>query len=290
MRAERRQGETGAAGTRGNESAAPWRSRLYVGRVVHERLRPFRHRFAYPVLYGLFDLDELPALGAGLRCFGHNAPGLFSVWDRDHGPRDGSPLRPWIDSHLKAMGLALDGGPIRLLCLPRQFGYAFNPLSVWFCHDRDETLKAVLYEVRNTFGQAHGYLIPIAGGERGGTVRQDCAKTFHVSPFLEMGARYRFRLRPPDGRLSLSIREEAREEADEGAVMVATLTGTARSLGDRQLLGAALRRPLGTLAVTAAIHWQALRLWYKGARVVPRPAPPAAPVSYVRRGFGNLAE
>ena len=72
--------------------------------------------------------------------------------------------------------------------------------------------------------------------------------------------------------------------------MVATLTGTARPLGDRQLLGAALRRPLATLAVIAAIHWQALRLWYKGARVVPRPAPPAAPVSYVRQGSGNLAE
>ena len=258
---------------------------LYLGQVMHKRLRPFRHRFRYPVLYGLFDLDELPRLDRTVRAFGHNRRGLFSLWDRDHGPRDGRPLRPWIESHLRAMDIDLEGGSIRLLCIPRLLGYAFNPLSIWFCHHRDGGLRAVLYEVHNTFGQAHSYLIPVLTPESDPAdprvvpraVTQACPKSFYVSPFLDMAQRYHFRLCPPDERLSLRIRQD---NAD-GTVLVAGLTGERRPLSDRSLLAAAASRPGATLKVTLAIHWQALRLWYKGARTVPRPAPPAAEVSYV---------
>lgn len=258
--------------------ASGWASCLYVGQVMHARLQPFRHRFRYPVLYGLFDLDELPRLDDALLLFGHNRRGLFSFWDRDHGPRDGGPLRHWIEAHLLAMGIDIAGGPIRLLCLPRLLGYAFNPLSVWFCYHPRDGLQAVLYEVRNTFGEAHSYLIPVPLDQAGAdTLVQDCPKAFYVSPFLEMAARYRFRLTQPGERLSIRIRQDS----PAGEMLLASLTGRRRSLGDRQLLMAAARRPAATLRVTTAIHWQGLRLWYKGARALPRPAPPAAEVSYV---------
>lgn len=257
---------------------AAFRSCLYPGEVMHKRLLPFRHRFAYRVFSLLVDLDELPALDRRLRLFSHNRFNLFGFCDRDHGARDGSPLRPWIEARLAEAGLSLPGGSFQLLCFPRVLGYVFDPLTVWFCRDRAGALRAVLYEVRNTFGDKHGYLLPVAAGRAPGEpLRQSCAKAFHVSPFLPMAGRYRFRLHEPGARLSLLIREEL----PEGEVLVATQTGRRRPLGDGALARLFLALPLMTLKVIAAIHWQALRLWLKGARFHRRPAPPARPVTLV---------
>ncbi len=262
------------------------RSRLYTGEVMHKRLLPFRHRFRYRVFSLLLDLDELPRLDRELRLFSHNRFNLFSFHDRDHGGRDGRPLRPWIAARLAEAGIESDiatdiaggRGRIELLCFPRVLGYVFNPLTIWFCRDSSDRLRAVLYEVRNTFGDKHGYLLPVAEAHRPEQpLRQACAKGFHVSPFLPMDGGYRFRLHEPGERLSVLIREDL----PEGEVLVATQTGRRAPLDDRRLARAFVAFPLLTLKVIAAIHWQALRLWLKGARFHRRPAPPAAEVTPV---------
>ncbi len=128
----------------------------------------------------------------------------------------------------------------------------------------------MVYEVKNTFGQQHCYVLPIAPDRRrGDAVFQQCDKGFYVSPFIGMDATYRFRLRPPDEQLSVLIRQSV----PEGELLIATLTGRRVPLNDRALAHAFATHPLMTLKVVGAIHWQALRLWLKGARFHPRPAP-----------------
>jgi len=252
---------------------------LYVGRVTHARLMPFVHRFTYRVFSLLIDIDELAALDRDLRFFSHNRWSLFSIHDRDHGPRDGRPLRPWIESILRGAGIDLQGGAIRLLCFPRVLGYVFNPISIWFCYDSGSSLRAILYEVSNTFGESHSYLVPV-GPDPGAreTLRHDCAKRFHVSPFIGMNATYHFRLTVPDDRLAIAIRQEV----SSGALLVATQTGSRRAFNDRTLLALFASHPLLTFKVIGAIHWQALRLWLKGAKVNRKPAPPRETVTEVR--------
>jgi DUF1365 family protein len=155
-----------------------------------------------------------------------------------------------------------------LLCLPRVLGYVFNPLSLYYCYAADGRLAAVLYEVKNTFGEQHAYVLPVDPARASAEpIRQSCAKDLYVSPFIEMAARYHFRLAPPDRRLSVVIQEEV----DGGPLLVATMTGRRRPLSDRELALAALRHPLMAHKVIAGIHLEALRLWRKGIALHPRP-------------------
>lgn len=254
-------------------------SALYAGTVVHHRLRPRRHRLRYGVFYLLLDLDEIETLAKSLRLFSLRRLGLVSFRTSDHGDGSGVALRQQVEKHLRATGMAPDGGPIRLLTLPRLFGYAFNPISVYFCYRRTGALAAVLYEVTNTFGDRHSYLVPVAPADDA-TIRQQCAKTLHVSPFLDMAMRYTFRLTSPAKHLGLRV--TGHDEA--GPLIVATLRATRRELTDGALAKALFAYPLLTLKVIAAIHWQALLLWLKGLRVRPRPAPPRCPLT-VGRSF-----
>jgi len=251
---------------------------LYFGRVTHARLRPFRHRFAYRVFSLYIDLDDLPALARRLRLFSHNRWNLFSLFDRDLGPRDGGPLKDWIEGHLAAAGIHLRGGRVRLLCFPRVLGYVFNPLAIWFCYDTDERLRAVLYDVSNTFGQAHGYLLPVEPRDHSGrAIEQHCAKELYVSPFMDMEATYRFRLGEPGSRLAIRIDQED----SEGRGFVATHTAGRAPLHNATLLYACFAYPLMTLKVIGGIYWEAWRLWRKGARLRPRPASPSHEVTLV---------
>jgi DUF1365 family protein len=245
---------------------APPAAGLYLGRVMHPRLRPRRHRFVYRVFSLLVDLDRLAALDRGLRLLSVNRPNLLSLQERDHGARDGSPLRPWVDARLRAHGLDLAGGRVLLLCFPRLLGYVFNPLSVYYCYDAAGGLAAIVYEVKNRSGEQHAYVVPLPPG--GGAVRQRQRKAFYVSPFLEMAARYRFKLEPPGARLSVVIQEEVAQET----TLVAALVAERRPLTDAQLLRAVLRLPLMTYKVTLGIHFEALRLWLKGVPLQPRAA------------------
>lgn len=259
---------------------------LYLGRVVHTRLRPFLHSFRYRVFSMLIDLDDLPQLDGKLRFFAHNRRGLFSFHDADHGPRDGTALRPWLDAQLDAAGADWPRGRVRLLCFPRLFGYVFNPLSIWFCSDRDGRLRAILYEVKNTFGEQHCYLLDLPPDHPPGSeINQHCAKGFYVSPFIDMDCSYAFRLREPDERLSVLIRQSDRQ----GELLLASQSGQRAALTDLQLLKAFFAYPLMTVKVIAAIHWEALWLWAKGARLRRRPPAPDAPVtSYLTRRPSRL--
>lgn len=247
---------------------------LYVGEVMHQRLRPFRHRFVYRVFSLLVDLDRLGELDRRLRLLSIDRANVLSLRMRDHGARDGSPLRPWVEARLREHGLGEAAGRIHLLCHPRVLGYVFNPLSVYFCYAADGRLGAIVYEVKNTFGGQHAYVLPVdPDRDPSDAVRHACAKSFCVSPFIGMAARYRFRLSPPGQRLSLVIHEE------EGGtpLMVATLTARRRPLTDMELVRAMIRHPFMTHKVIAGIHFEAVRLWLKGAGLYPRPSPDGSP-------------
>lgn len=258
--------------TGSNHGASP--SALYTGEVMHQRLRPRRHRLAYRVYSLLLDIDELPALSHRLRLFSLGRFNLFSFHPGDHGDGSATPLRTQVEARLSGAGLPT-GGAIRLLTMPRLLGHVFNPLSVWFCHAPQGGLQAILYEVNNTFGERHHYLIPVKDGQAP-IINQRCAKAMHVSPFLGMAMHYRFRVQPPGTALSVGVSVHD----DQGAVLNARLDGVRRPLTDGALLRAFIGYPLLTLKVVAAIHWEALRLWIKGVPLHPRPcATPTAPHS-----------
>lgn len=259
------------------DGTAPTQSALYWGRVMHQRLNPRKHRFRYRVFSMLFDLDELERLDRTLPLFGYNRFSLYSFNDCDHGPCDGSPLRPWIDAELAKAGIDLAGGKVQVLCMPRVLGHTFNPISVWFCYHREGDLAAVLYEVHNTFGDRHSYLMPVSENEAGQRVlHHDAVKNLYVSPFMPVTGGYSFRLEPAGERYSLLIRYEG----EEGDRLIATHHARRTSLSARTLLQAFLKAPLIPLKVVIGIHWEAFHLFTrKRAAFFHRPAPPKTAVT-----------
>lgn len=259
---------------------------LYVGDVMHARLKPVAHRFSYRVFCLVMDLDRLGEADRSSRLFSVNGRNLVSFHEADHGPCDGSSLRAYADRLLSAAGVDLSGGRVLLMCYPRILGWVFNPLSVYFAYDRTGTLAAAIYEVRNTFGEKHSYVAPVAAGElTQAGLRQMRRKLFYVSPFNGLEMEYRFRLRPPTEDIAVRILETDAE----GPLLSATFHGVRKALTSSTLLSALARIPLLTLKVVAGIHWEALRLWIKGMRLVPRPpAPP--PVSYGENGVAGDAQ
>jgi DUF1365 family protein len=250
-------------------------SALYAGTVMHRRTRPAAHALRYSICMMLLDLDELQALGRRLFLFKADKFGLFSFFQRDHGAGTGTGLRRWVEDLLRQAGIVPDGGAIRVLCMPRILGHSFNPLTVFFCHRQDGTLSALLYEVNNTFGQRHSYMIPVQG--TASPIVQDCGKDFYVSPFMDMDLRYRFRVVRPGEKIAISI-----DAADaEGTVLTASFVGRQRALTDAALLGFFLRMPLLGLKVLAGIHWEALLIWRKGIKFRPLPPAPINPVTIV---------
>ena len=240
---------------------------LYVGDVMHARLKPMGHRFSYRVMSLLIDLDRLADAGRQSPLFCVNRAALYSFHEADHGKRDGSSLRAWAQLRAAERGIDLTGGRVLLLCYPRLLGYTFNPLSVYFCYRADGELALLIYEVRNTFGDIHPYVLPVLSGEISDAgVRQQQDKLFYVSPFIEMAMRYQFRVLPPGERVQLRILETD----NEGPALAATFNGRYRMLNTKELLRAFFGLPLVTMKIMAAIHWEALRLWLKGARLVPR--------------------
>lgn len=242
--------------------------RLLTGTVMHHRHRPVRHRFAYPMFAVELDVDDLDSVP---RMLAVDRPGWLGFRSADHGARDGTPLGAWIRDLLARHGQADAGARISLLTMPRLFGYLFNPVSFWFCHDRDGHLRAVVAEVNNTFGEYHNYLVhrPDRGPIQDGDVLT-ASKVFHVSPFLDVEGDYRFRFVRRAGRMQVSIGHDV-----DGERMLSTaLWGDLEPLRGSNLVRATMRTPLQTLAVTARIHWHALRLWLKGVTFHGKPLPP----------------
>lgn len=252
------------------------RSALYIGDVTHRRLRPRQHRLRYSVFYLLLDLDEVDALAGRLRLFSHNRFNLFSFFDRDYGDGSAASPRKKVEKHLRAAGIKT-GGPIRLLTMPRILGYAFNPLNVYFCHGLDGSLCAIFYEVSNTFGQRHSYLIPVPAGTTA-PIRQESRKSFYVSPFITADMAYSFVVTPPGERVAICVTGHD----EQGPLIVARLAARRRGLTDAALARLFVTYPLLTLKVIVGIHWEALRLWLKGIRLLDRPPPPERPVTLGR--------
>ncbi len=258
--------------TRQNTDAAS----LYRGTVMHARLKPLGHRFSYRVLNLLIDLDRLTEADRQSRLFGVNRRARYSFHERDHGPRDGSALSSYVRRLANAEGIDLADGRLLLLCYPRLFGYVFNPLSVYYCHAADGKLVLLIYEVRNTFGEMHTYICPVREGESGAAgVRQTRDKRFYVSPFIPMDMRYHFRMSAPGKDLKVRILETDRT----GPLLAATFHGRRLDLTSPHLIAAFCALPFVTLKVILGIHYEALRLWLKGARLVPRPQPDDDPGS-----------
>ncbi len=235
-----------------------FRPQLFIGHVMHRRLRPAVNAFVYPVFYIQLPLRDLAAGNCGI--FSVDRSNLLAFRQEDHGPRDGSPLLPWIEGLLRERGLPADG-EIVLQTFPRVFGYVFNPVSFWYCRDRSGALIAVLAEVNNTFGGRHSYLLhnadasPLRDGQE---LRAD--KRFHVSPFneIEGGYRFRFHLDRPAQLARIDY-----DDAD-GELLRTAIGGKPRAWTAAALLSAFLRMPFLTAGVMFRIHWQALKLWLKG--------------------------
>jgi uncharacterized protein len=238
-------------------------SAIYTGAVAHNR--PGKHRLRYRVFMLALDLDELDALDARLKLFAHNRGALLALFDRDHADRTEAPLKPQVEAKLREAGIGWDGGRIVLLTMPRLFNYVFNPISVYFCTRRDGTLAALVHEVSNTFGERHFYVLP-ANTSQSGAIAQSCDKEFFVSPFLEMGMRYDFRVVPPGERAVVAMTVKRGDET----ALTASFAGERRALTDANLLRAWAGNPLMTLKVIAGIHWEALKMWTKGIRYLGR--------------------
>ncbi len=242
--------------------------RIVLGEVRHARLKPFEHSFRYRSFYLQLPVKSLGPK-AGNWGWGLNRKSLLSVHDRDHG--DGRPLLAWALDTLKKAGIDDVDGEIWLQTFPRMFGYVFKPVSFWFCERTDGSLRAVIAEVNNTFGDRHVYVLEEKGrGIRNGqTLHAD--KAFYVSPFFEIRGRYQFRFY----KAPLGGRDLARIEYqdDAGALLLTSMSGQSKPLTQSSARSAWLAYPLQSLGVIARIHWQALFLWVKGAKFVPRPKP-----------------
>ncbi|MCU0830492.1 MAG: DUF1365 domain-containing protein [Rhizobiaceae bacterium] len=244
---------------------------LYRGDVMHARLNPFGHRFAYRVFNLLIDLDRLEEADRLSPLFGVNRFAVLSFHEADHRMDGAGPLRDEVDRLLADAGLGARAARVLLLAYPRILGAVFNPICVYFAYDASNMLVAAIYEVRNTFGQRHSYVAKVEAGELSDAgLRQHRAKLFHVSPFVGMDAAYDFRLLPPGDRVRVRIMETENGKP----LLSATLVGTKRALTTRGLLAEMLRAPLLTLKVVGGIHYEALKLWLKGARYHSIPEPP----------------
>lgn len=245
------------------------------GRTTHMRFTPFERRFAYRLAQIRVDIDRIAETADALKLFAHNSFNLFAFHDRDHGDRSGAPLRAWAEATFARGGIHLDGGRIDLQCFPRVLGFVFNPLSIYFGHGPDGALRGVIYEVNNTFGETHAY---VARTEGDGVHDHEAVKIFHVSPLMDIAGDYHFRITARDASLHLTIENRVAGERQH----VATLVTRARPLTDRWLLGVFFALPLSTLQVVLGIHWQALKIWLRGATYRSKPAPPEETVSLAR--------
>jgi uncharacterized protein len=248
---------------------------LYVGEVMHARLKPVVHRFAYKVASLLVDLDRLAEADRLSPLFSVGRFNLFSFHESDHGAGDGQ-LRRHVDGLLAEAGHDRPA-KVLLLCYPRVLGYVFNPISVYYALDGQDRPSAIIYEVRNTFGEHHTYVAPVEAGDvTAAGIRQTRAKQFFVSPFMPMDQRYFFRLLPPGEGVRVRILETDRD----GPTLTASFIGRRRPVTTRALAGLFAKMPFHTLKIFAGIHIEAVRLYIKGAPYFSRGRPPP-PASFV---------
>ena len=253
-------------------SSKTLKSRLYLGHVYHKRFSPFEHDFRYSVFSLLLDLDDLSELKNQYKWLSYNSFNLLSFYDKDHGLRDGTPVKDWVISHAKDFDVDLENAKIYALCFPRVLGYVFNPLTIYYCYGSDQKLIAILYEVKNTFGDQHGYFCKITDENLNHHSKD---KIFHVSPFIQMDATYHFKGKEPLEELDFKIDERIEEKP----FLLATWTGKDTDLSEKNLLKCFFKFPFMTLKIMTTIHIQAFHLWRKGAKFYKWTKPPNKDVS-----------
>ena len=248
-----------------------------AGRTFHGRKGEVANRFTYGVDYVCLDPE---ATVEAPRLFARNRRAPVSLHDSDHGGAPGAGQgAAWVRRVLAGAGIDAADGRLELLAQPRILGHVFNPVAFWLCHGRDDSLRCVIAEVTNTYGDRHSYLChredqgPITAADE-----LSARKILHVSPFQPVAGGYRFRFDIRTDRVGIRIDFGHGDPSGHGG-LVATLTGPRRTATTAGLLGAMLRRPFGSRRVLALIHWQALKLWWKGAGFRARPAPPVHEVS-----------
>jgi DUF1365 family protein len=239
-------------------------SGLFVGTVRHRRFTPVAHAFTYPLFMALLDVDRVPELMTQSRLTSHNRWNWASFDDRDHLGDPSRPLRERLVVDAARHGIEVPTGPIFLLTHLRYLGYCFNPVSFFYCFDRAEQLQVVLAEVSNTFGGTHNYWLRPDPASR--TFRAAAAKSLYVSPFMPVDLKYAFAFTPPARSLVAHM-----ETSQRGSVgFDATLSLERRPWNATEIRRVLVRYPAMTARVMAGIHWEALKLWWKGVPVVPR--------------------
>ncbi len=231
---------------------------IYNGVVTHKRFKPIKHFLKYNTFSIFVDLDELEKLDKSISIFSYNKFNIFSFYNKDHGKRDGRPLKDWVKNKLKDNKNFSKINKIYLLCYPRIFGYVFNPLSIFYCYN-NKKLKAIFYEVKNTFNEQHTYIFKANGKDK---ISQNCKKKFYVSPFMNMSTYYNFKLLNPSKKLFISIKQTDKI----GKILTAIQTGERKRFNFSQLISNFFKYPLMTLKIITAIHFEALLLWKKGAK------------------------
>lgn len=241
--------------------------RLWSGQTLHKRFFPFEREFRYQLVLIDVDIDRLEEAGRMSRLFAVNRQALFSFYEADHGgPERSGNLRSWAVDLFETAGVKLQTGMIRLVTFPRHFFYKFAPLSLWYGYDLNGTLKGIIYEVRNTFGERHCY-VAAAHGERSVHYAD---KNFHVSPFFDVSGQYRFTLREPGSSLDVVV-----ENMKDGTrTHLANIKARILDATNSNFLKLALKNPMSTIGVTVGIHWQALLLWMRGAKYFSKPEKP----------------
>ena len=236
---------------------------IYSGFVTHRRFKPKRHFFTYKTFSLLIDLYEIENLSKKIKFFSYNKFNILSFYDTDHGRRDGSSLINCVKNILTEAKINIGSGTIKLLCYPRFFGYVFNPLSIFYCYNDKLQLKAVLYEVKNTFNEQHTYVFSSSSSN---LILHRCDKKFYVSPFMEMKTFYNFRLLKPGQTLNVFIKQSD----IEGTLLTACQVGKKIEITNKNLFFQFLTHPLMSFKVILAIHFEAFRLWMKGVKHVKR--------------------
>ena len=230
---------------------------IYNGIIKHQRFTPIKHSLNYNTFSLFVDLDEIESLTKNISIFSLNKFNIFSFYNVDHGARDGSLLKDWVLKNIKKFNISNNITKIKLLCYPRIFGYVFNPLSIFYCYENND-LRAIFYEVKNTFNEQHTYIFKVNDNEK---IEQKCKKKFYVSPFMDMETYYNFKLLDPKEKLSIFIKQTDGQET----VLTATQTGDKKEFSFKQLLINFFKYPLMTIKIISSIHYEAFFLWKKGA-------------------------
>ncbi|MEM7540539.1 MAG: DUF1365 domain-containing protein [Pseudomonadota bacterium] len=235
------------------------RSRIYSGRLYHRREQPRMHCFAYELFYFLVDLDELEELDCGSIWFGYERRAIFSILNRDHGYGDARAMKACYERLLADKNIDTAGLRYQLLTLPRTFGYVFNPISVVYCRDPNGQLAAIIYEVNSTFGERIHYVFELPKTPEPHHYEHRCAKHMHVSPFFDVAGHYDFRITSPGDKLHLTINYDDHQ----GGGLRTGLSARRRAFTIKELRRLAMRIPWITAKVIGAIHYEALKLWWK---------------------------